>query len=228
MTYRAYDSGRGSFTGVDPAHYSVDLSISPFVYARQSPIGFLDPSGLCSIGGLFNYNSSCYSFADNSTAVQSANLVVCNFTYTIDTSACHKGGLTDTETQVVGAVQQAALAAVTFGGSAELSATADAAGALITSAGRAEDVATYGPEMYRLMQGQLSQQQQLDLLQNLSLELLSQGTDQFLEEYKDIAGPNINWLIATVAKQASFVGLGAEVNGISSSTFLSSKPGTGK
>jgi RHS repeat-associated protein len=69
MTYRIYDASEGRFDGADPARYVADTEFSPFVYARQSPLRFLDPSGLCSIGGLLNYNSDCYSFADNQVLV---------------------------------------------------------------------------------------------------------------------------------------------------------------
>jgi RHS repeat-associated protein len=76
MTYRVYDARQGRFYGVDPARYASDLSLSPFAYARQSPLRFMDPSGLCSVSGLFDYTSNCYSLADNTTLATTASAVV--------------------------------------------------------------------------------------------------------------------------------------------------------
>jgi RHS repeat-associated protein len=45
-SFRVYDAISGRFTSEDPAFYSTDVSISPFVYAAQSPLKFVDPSGL--------------------------------------------------------------------------------------------------------------------------------------------------------------------------------------
>jgi len=70
--FRVYDARAGRFNGVDPAAYMIDVSTSPFVYARQSPFRFVDPSGLCSLRGFFQATSDCYSFADNPSAVAAA------------------------------------------------------------------------------------------------------------------------------------------------------------
>jgi RHS repeat-associated protein len=45
-TFRLYDSRNGRFTGLDPIHWQGNSSVSPFVYANQSPIQMIDPTGL--------------------------------------------------------------------------------------------------------------------------------------------------------------------------------------
>ncbi len=45
-SYRVYDARLGRFYGTDPLRFDIDLSSSPFVYARQSPVRSIDPSGL--------------------------------------------------------------------------------------------------------------------------------------------------------------------------------------
>jgi len=69
MTYRAYDSKQGRFYGLDPLRFSAGTILSPYLYGRQSPFRFLDPSGLCSLSAVFDYNSDCYSFADSQVLV---------------------------------------------------------------------------------------------------------------------------------------------------------------
>ena len=48
-SFRLYDSSTGRFTSPDPAHYGLNVALSPFVYAGQSPLGLIDPSGLSAI-----------------------------------------------------------------------------------------------------------------------------------------------------------------------------------
>lgn len=45
-TFRAYDSRSGRFTGVDRAIFNTDDVGSSYLYARQSPLRLIDPSGL--------------------------------------------------------------------------------------------------------------------------------------------------------------------------------------
>jgi RHS repeat-associated protein len=49
MAFRLYEARQGRFTGTDPFAYLFALSMSPYIYADESPIGFGDPSGLMSI-----------------------------------------------------------------------------------------------------------------------------------------------------------------------------------
>jgi len=46
MTHRLYDAATGRFTGFDPAHYTLDVSLSGFVYGKQNPLSLIDPRGL--------------------------------------------------------------------------------------------------------------------------------------------------------------------------------------
>jgi RHS repeat-associated protein len=48
-SFRLYDSGQGRFTSSDPMRFALDVSMSPFLYARQSPLAWADPSGLTAI-----------------------------------------------------------------------------------------------------------------------------------------------------------------------------------
>jgi hypothetical protein len=78
-------------------------------------------------------------------------LVVCNFTYTIDESACKKGGLTDNDIAIVKGAQTVSLQALTLGGSTALTATVETAQTMIAGAGYVSDELKYGPEVISLM-----------------------------------------------------------------------------
>ena len=45
MSYRIYDSRLGRFSGLDPVYFKQG-AVSPYIYASQSPLGGVDPSGL--------------------------------------------------------------------------------------------------------------------------------------------------------------------------------------
>jgi RHS repeat-associated protein len=47
-TFRVYDSQQGRFTGLDPVRFNSGASASAFIYAGQSPLGRVDPTGLFS------------------------------------------------------------------------------------------------------------------------------------------------------------------------------------
>jgi hypothetical protein len=65
------------------------------------------------------------------------------------------------------------------------------------------------------MHGTLSPQEQQDLLRNLSLEMLSVGTDQFIKDYSSSVGLSAaKQLAAVVAQQAGLVAVGAGVNAL--------------
>jgi len=217
MAHRLYDARQGRFTASDPVRFDMGTGTSSYVYAAQSPLGLIDPSGLFQFGDLFNINSSVYSFADNPSLLQGANLDVCNFSFTLITSTCKKAGLTDNDIAIVKGVQTVSLQAFTLGGSTALTGTVETAQTLLSGAGYVSDELTYGPQVVQLLQGKLSPQDQSTLLRNLSLEMLSVGTDQFISDYsKQVGLSAAQQLAAVVAQQVGLTAIGAGVNALPS------------
>jgi len=209
MTYRIYDWGSGRFSGIDPLyHGSGGSTESPFVYARQSPIRFVDSTGLFSlsnplsfldpiVNGVTNGIGDVNDVLTNPTVI--ANAYVCSFTFTIARSTCKAAGLTDTETDIVGAVQSVASAGV--GGAVE---------GVINGSKYIATGVQLAPDVLKMMEGKLSTSDALALVSQLSLQLASEGADQFIGDYSKIIGLSAaQTLAATAAKEAAFVGLNA-------------------
>ncbi len=213
MTHRLYDSRTGRFSGFDPARFNAVSSLSPFIYAEESPAKLIDPSGLWSLTNPLSFldpavNGISEGLRDVNDVivnhpVEVANAYVCGFTFTYYKTACRNAGLTDTEIDTVGAVQNVAASVLTLGGSDAVALANGYKGVQAIGLG-----ISLAPDVLKMAQGKLSTADALKLVGELSIELASRGTDAFIDEYSNSIGPSAAQKLAVVvANEAGFVGL---------------------
>lgn len=168
---------------------------------------------------MFDIHSSFYSFADNPTLIQGAGVVACGGTYTLYGGACKKAGLSDTDIAIVSGIQVGLLNLATAGvGSAAvvgLQGTAATASAIVSGATYAKDAIALAPRIGGLLNGTLNTREQLDLMRDLSLELLHIGVDHFVEKYAGAVGTtSAKKVAAIVANRGGTVALGSTLRSI--------------
>jgi len=194
--FRVYDSHLGRFTGQDPLALGAP-GRSPFLYSNQSPLRFVDPSGLFSWTNPLSFldpavnaiTNGLNNAADNPVVIDTikgipkAAVTVGSCAVQLE-QACDvisKSGFTPLEVAAIRA--EGAILAAYYGG--------PAASDVLTGVGFMSKGSKLAVEIVpKMLNGTLTVPEALQVLKETGLDLLALGLDGLLDKLSISAGPN--------------------------------------